>query len=58
MLYGVERNEVETRIIPTTWRELGLALQGSVAQGLEYNAGLVSSLDSSLHANASTGFRE
>ena len=24
--YGVERNEVETRIIPTTWRELGVGL--------------------------------
>ena len=26
--YGVERNEVETRIIPTTWRELGVGVHG------------------------------
>ena len=35
--YGVERNEVESRIIPTTWRELGVGLQGDVLDGLEYN---------------------
>lgn len=58
VFYGVERNEVETRIIPTTWRELGLAAQGSVADGLEYNFGIVSSVDSSRHGDASSGFKE
>ncbi|MBI1395682.1 MAG: hypothetical protein GC151_06850 [Betaproteobacteria bacterium] len=55
--YGVERNEVETRIIPSTWRELGFALQGHVLDGLEYNTGLVTSPDASHFTNASAGFR-
>jgi hypothetical protein len=38
--YGVERNEVETRIIPTTWRELGVGLHGLVGQGLRYDVGV------------------
>lgn len=29
VFYGVERNEVETRIIPSTWREGGIGLYGS-----------------------------
>ncbi len=58
VFYGVERNDVETRIIPSTWRELGLALQGNVADGFEYNVGIVSSPDSSRHVDASSGFRE
>ena len=29
--YGVTRNQVETRIIPTTWRELGLGVHGLAA---------------------------
>jgi len=55
--YGVERNEVESRIIPATWRELGVGLQGQVADGLEYNAGVVSSLDASKFESASSGIR-
>lgn len=54
---GVERPEVDNRIIPTTWRELGLAMQGVVAEGLEYNVGLITMPDASLYANASQGFR-
>ncbi len=38
--YGVERNEVETRIIPTTWRELGVGVHGLVSEGWKYDAGL------------------
>src|SRR5215831_18620887 len=38
--YGVERNEVETRIIPTTWRELGVGVHGAVAPGLRYDVGV------------------
>ncbi len=38
--YGVERNEVETRIIPTTWREAGLGVYGEVVQGLKYQANI------------------
>ena len=55
--YGVERNEVETRIIPTTWRELGVAFRGNIANGLEYNSGISTTPDASLFTNASAGFR-
>ncbi len=43
--FGVERNEVETRIIPTTWREAGLGVHGEIVQGLRYEAGIMSSMD-------------
>ena len=58
--YGVERNEVESRIIPSTWRELGVALQGQAAAGLEYNVGVSTTPDASRHKDkdASEGFRE
>ncbi len=56
--YGVERNEVESRIIPSTWRELGFGLQGRVLDNaLEYNAGIATSLDASKYAGASSGVR-
>lgn len=35
--YGVERNPVETYIIPTTWREGGAALAGRFADGWSYD---------------------
>lgn len=35
--YGVERNPVETEIIPTTWWEAELALWGELAPGFGYN---------------------
>lgn len=38
--YGVFRNYVETAIIPTTWREGGVELQGSTDSGLTVNAGV------------------
>jgi hypothetical protein len=44
--YGVERNFVETRIIPSTWREGGLQLYGEFAQGLKYNIGVSTGFDS------------
>ncbi len=56
--YGVERNEVESRIIPTTWREIGVALQGEAGQGLEYNFGISTTPDAGKYANASKGFRD
>ena len=53
--YGVERNFVETRIIPTTWREggvqlfanydNGLTLQGGVSTGFDLNKWDASSTD-------------
>ena len=42
--YGVERNNIETRIIPTTWWEAGASLYGEVAPGWKYQAGVTSSL--------------
>jgi hypothetical protein len=55
--YGVERNEVETRILPSTWRELGVSFRGNVVNGLEYNTGISTTPDASLFTNASAGFR-
>ena len=34
--YGVERNEVETRIIPTTLREAGIGAYGEIVPGVNY----------------------
>lgn len=47
--YGVERNPVETNILPSTWREAGLGMHGEVAPnvvpGLSYNVLLHSGLE-------------
>ena len=43
--YGVTRNLVETAIIPTTWREMGVGLQGTTDLGLRWNVGAVTSFD-------------
>jgi hypothetical protein len=42
--YGVERNEVEKRIIPTTWWEAGVGLNGELAPGWNYDVRLHSGL--------------
>jgi hypothetical protein len=55
--YGVERNEVETRIIPSTWREAGVGVYGDVLQGLRYEAGITSSFDSGKFGNPATAIR-
>jgi Phosphate-selective porin O and P len=57
--FGVERNFVETRIIPSTWWEAGAALYGEFAPGWKYQAGLTSSLDGSKFEDFATkGIRE
>ena len=56
--YGVERNEIESRIIPSTWRELGFALQGEATDGLEYNVGISTSPDASKYKDAAKGYRD
>ncbi len=38
--FGVFRNSVETAIIPTTWREGGVAFQGNLDNGLRWDAGV------------------
>ncbi len=43
--YGVERNPVESNIIPTTWRELGAALAGELAPGWRYDLMATSGLN-------------
>ncbi|MFL6664955.1 MAG: hypothetical protein ACJ8G7_22510 [Rhizobacter sp.] len=43
--YGVERNFVETAIIPTTWREGGLQVVGSFDNGLTVQTGLSTGFD-------------
>lgn len=43
--FGVNRNLVETAIIPSTWREMGLGLRGTTAGGLRWDAGMVTSFD-------------
>jgi uncharacterized small protein (DUF1192 family) len=53
--YGVERNEVETRIIPTTWRELGVGVHGLVGQGFKYDLGLTTGFNSGKLDNPSMG---
>ena len=56
--YGVERNEVETRIIPTTWRELGVGVHGLLgASGLRYDVGITTGFDSGKLDDPSTGVR-
>lgn len=42
--YGVERNRIETEIIPATWWEAGVALKGVVVPGLSYDVVLHSGL--------------
>ncbi len=43
--YGVERNAVETNIVPTTWWEGGAQLLGELGGGFSYNAAVHSGLD-------------
>jgi hypothetical protein len=45
VFYGVLRNEVETRIIPTTWREGGVGVHDLLSNGLEYNFGITTGFD-------------
>lgn len=43
--YGVKRNFVETAIIPTTWREVGIGLSGTTANSLTWDVGLTTGFD-------------
>ena len=54
--YGVQRNGVETAIIPTTWREGGIALEGRSDAGWRWNLGLTTGFDlSKWDANSAEG---
>jgi hypothetical protein len=56
--YGVERNFVETAIIPSTWREAGIGLSGDFANGLAWDAGLTTGFDLTKWDAAETEGRE
>lgn len=43
--HGVERPNVERYIIPSTWREAGIGINGSFAGGWQYEAYLMAGLD-------------
>ncbi len=43
--FGNNRPEVEQRIIPTTWRELGVGLFGELLPGLTYTTYVVNGMD-------------
>lgn len=45
--YGVERNSVENRILPTTWFEGGLGLVGEIGTGWRYEAYVHTGLNTS-----------
>jgi hypothetical protein len=54
--HGVFRNFVETAIIPSTWREGGIGVQHSTANGLKLEAGLTTGFDlSKWNAASSAG---
>lgn len=43
--YGVERNFVETAIIPTTWREGGIGIYGGSSLGIGWDVGVTTGFD-------------
>lgn len=43
--YGVERNFVETAIIPTTWREGGVGVYGTTELGISWDVGVTTGFD-------------
>ena len=43
--YGVQRNFVETLIIPSTWREGGLSFHGDTDMGIAWSAGVTTGVD-------------
>lgn len=45
IFYGVQRNFVETVIIPSTWREGGLEFNGRTEGGLAYGVGVTTGFD-------------
>ena len=56
--YGVERNFVETAIIPSTWREGGVQVVGNFDNGLTVQGGITTGFDLNKWDAASTEGRE
>ena len=50
--YGVERNPIETAIIPTSWREAGIGLRGDLAPGIGYDVAVHSGLKTDVMGDA------
>ncbi len=55
--HGVERTFVETLIIPTTWREMGVGFTGDLGRGFRYRTYMLSALNP-LGFNAESGITE
>jgi hypothetical protein len=53
--YGVERNAIESAIVPATWWEGGAQFVGNTAAGLSWNAGFHSGLE--MYTSGSNAFR-
>ncbi|MDT8309910.1 MAG: porin [Methylophaga sp.] len=49
--YGVERNNVENRIIPTTWWEAGAMLSGELSKGFSYDVAATGGLKTDAGSN-------
>jgi hypothetical protein len=58
VFYGVERNPVETNIIPTTWWEAGVGLHGDIAPGWNYDAAVHSGFEVPLDGDEAFLVRE
>jgi hypothetical protein len=56
--FGVQRNNVETAIIPTTWREGGIALQARTDAGWRWDLGVTTGFDLSKWDPTSSEGRE
>ena len=56
--YGVERNFVETAIIPSTWREAGIGLSSTLDNGLTWDLGITTGFDLAKYDAASPDGRE
>lgn len=44
VFYGTFRPDVESQVIPTTWRELGVMAYGDLGRGFSYKAALINGL--------------
>ena len=50
--YGVQRPEVERRILPSTWRENGVGIFGQLGESLEYRSYLITGFDATGFSDA------
>ena len=53
--YGVRRPEVETRILPSTWRNVGAGIFGELGEGFEYRAYVMTGFNGARFSDS--GFR-